>query len=351
MKGNRLVKGLLLLVIAVVLLAACSKKQVEEEERPTPKPPVQQEEEEEEVLPYQAPFTGIRYEEEQQMRPVLATINNDPKARPQSGLSEADIIYEFITEGNMTRYVALFQSALPDEIGPIRSARDTFVEMAINMDAFYVAHGYSPDALTLLRSGRVDHINGMQYDGSLFKRSADRRAPHNSYISGDSIREGMAIVQANEEMVKFSPYTFYDSIEDVELVTKVTDVTVRNGADPSFTSDYRYNVDTGVFEQSVSGEKSIDKATEAPMEVANVLVIETNYQTIDADGRQKIDILSGGKGLLFQAGRSTEVEWVNRQGFIVPILDGKVAPFVPGKTWVHVIRNQPGLETNVSQLP
>ena len=85
-------------------------------------------------------------EEENTHRPVLATINNHPLARPQSGISDADIIYEIAAEGNMTRLLALFQSELPEEIGPVRSARDYFVHIAKGLDAFYVAHGYSPDA-------------------------------------------------------------------------------------------------------------------------------------------------------------------------------------------------------------
>ena len=88
-------------------------------------------------------------EEENTRRPVLATINNHPLARPQSGISDADIVYELVAEGNVTRFLALFQSELPEEIGPIRSARDYFIHIAKGLDAFYVAHGYSPDAQTV----------------------------------------------------------------------------------------------------------------------------------------------------------------------------------------------------------
>ena len=90
----------------------------------------------------------------------------------------------------MTRLLALFQSELPEEIGPIRSARDYFVHIAKGLDAFYVAHGYSPDAKQLLENRVVDNVNGMQYDGTLFKRSKDRKAPHNSYISEENMSSG-----------------------------------------------------------------------------------------------------------------------------------------------------------------
>ena len=58
------------------------------------------------------------------------TINNHPQARPQSGIAQADVVYEMLAEGNVTRFLALFQSEIPDKIGPIRSARDYFIDIA-----------------------------------------------------------------------------------------------------------------------------------------------------------------------------------------------------------------------------
>ena len=187
-------RGLLLFIaILMLLLAACSKE--EKVEETTPKPLEEEVVVEEEPVQgptlYKAPYTGVLSEEESTRRPVLATINNHPLARPQSGISDADIVYELAAEGNITRLLALFQSELPEEIGPIRSARDYFVHLAKGHDAFYVAHGYSPDAKQMLDNRFVDNINGMQYDGTLFNRSRERKAPHNSYISKDNVLAGM----------------------------------------------------------------------------------------------------------------------------------------------------------------
>ena len=63
------------------------------------------------------------------------------------------LYYEMVAEGNITRFLALFQSEIPDKIGPIRSARDYFIDIAEGLDAFYIAHGYSPDAQSLLMQG------------------------------------------------------------------------------------------------------------------------------------------------------------------------------------------------------
>ncbi|MBW9234625.1 DUF3048 domain-containing protein, partial [Leptospira santarosai] len=74
------------------------------------------------------------------------------------------------------------------------------MKLHLVLTPFYVAHGYSPEARLLLTTGYVDNINGMQYDGSLFFRSRDRVAPHNSYISGEHVLEGMNRVEARQEI-------------------------------------------------------------------------------------------------------------------------------------------------------
>src|SRR5690554_7423011 len=197
------------IVMAMLLLAACSK----EVEKPESTPDEKEEPITEEEVTYSAPLSGEVMEEESTLRPVLATINNHPLARPQSGISDADIVYEFIAEGNVTRLLALYQSELPDEIGPIRSARDYFIHVAKGLDAFYVAHGYSPDAQALLQSDYVDNVNGIQHDGTLFKRSSDRQAPHNSYITNESILSAEENTNSPMEINKMPSLSFHESIE------------------------------------------------------------------------------------------------------------------------------------------
>lgn len=332
----------------VVVMTACSKSKNEQPEMTVKEQGEAEEVQKEEVA---APFTGVMVEDESKMRPVLATISNDPKARPQSGLSEADMIYELIVEGDTTRYLALFQSSLPAEIGPIRSSRDMFIHMAKGLDAFYVAHGYSPDARALLQANYVDHVNGMQHDGTLFKRSSERHAPHNSYISDTNIRLAAEQVNAPMIMEKKSPYSFYGSIEEVRIAAKATAITVQNGAHPQFTSEYVYDENSGVYTKTVNGVEMIDQGNEQSVEFSNVLVFEAEHETIDAEGRQSIDLEAGGHAVLFQAGKVQEVEWKNINGMFVPVENGVTVKLVPGKTWIHIIRPNPGIESNVSYTP
>lgn len=340
-------KMLFLLAVALFVVSACSK--LPETEMPEREP--SNDTPEEEIEQYAAPFTGVKSEEEKTMRPVLATINNHPLARPQSGISEADVIYEVLTEGDTTRLLALFQSELPEEIGPVRSARDTFIEIAKGLDAFYVAHGYSPDALALLKSGYVDHVNGMQHDGTLFKRSSERKAPHNSYTSGESIQTAAENIEASMKIDKMPSLSFHESIEDAKIGDEASTVVVQNGAGANFTSTYNYDESSGTYDRTVNDIVTVDKANDQQVELSNILVFEAVHQSIDAEDRQAIDIESGGKGLLFHAGTVQEIEWKNIDGQLIPVENGVPVKLVPGKTWIHIVRTNPGIDVNVSYTP
>ncbi|MFX3673357.1 MAG: DUF3048 domain-containing protein [Paenisporosarcina sp.] len=341
-------------IVLLLLISGCSK----DKEKATD--PIEEKEEvevvgmpsdEEVILPYQAPFSGERGETEFTNRPVLVTINNHPHARPQSGISQADIIYEMVAEGNVTRLLALFQSELPHSIGPVRSARDYFIEITDGLDAFYVAHGYSPEAKQLLNSGIVDHINGMQYDGTLFTRSKDRKAPHNSYTSDEQIRKGMEKVGAKTQIEKIPPFSYYETVDGAKMGALASVIDVRYGISEDFHHVYTYDTLTQQYSRSSGGHLTTDKDSHEQVSLSNVLFFEVVHQTIDSQGRQQLDLSSGGRGYLFQAGVMKEIEWQQIEGFLVPMENGLPATLVPGKSWVHLVKTRPGIEQMVTFSP
>lgn len=304
---------------------------------------------EEAVLTFVTPFTGERVKDEVTMRPIIVTINNHPKARPQSGIAEADVIYEMLAEGDVTRFLALYQSDIPEEIGPVRSARDYFVEIADGLDAFYIAHGYSPDAQKMLMSGEVDNINGMQYDGTLFTRSSDRVAPHNSYFSGDQIEVAADKVSASLLYQKKVYYTFYEEDESVKMGEEANSVTVNYSKNESFNSIYTYDVHSNAYLRQSGNIETTDSVTNEPIALSNVLFFEMNHSIIDSEGRRDIDITSGGTAYLFQEGIMREVRWENVDGVLKAVeLDGSETKLVPGQTWIHFIPTNPGIATSVT---
>lgn len=328
----------ILLITAILLLSACSKKAPDKE---TPKPEVNEPETTEQTSDktdeYHFPLTGIGTDVEPNRRAVAVMINNHPEARPQTGLSQADIVYELLAEGNVTRFLAIFQSEAPQNIGPVRSAREYYIELAQGYNALFIAHGYSPEAEKILSSGVIDNLNGMRYDGTLFKRSSDRKAPHNSYITYKNIEKG---AEDNGFSMTGPPASmdFYKE-EELESIsgTGANHIKVVYGNSSQFTAEYQYDSQSGEYSRFSDGEQTVEYKTREPVLVKNLLVIETEHKVLDSAGRRFIDLKSGGKAYLFQEGNMKEIEWRNTDGQILPYENGQPAKLVPGKTWVNVI--------------
>ena len=334
-------KLLLAAVVSLLCLGGCSSKdQTVPDELEKPGKP-------NEV----APFTGELITDSMDNRPILATISNIPAARPQSGLADADQIYEFLAEGQITRFVALFQSKVPDQIGPIRSARDYFVHLAEGMDAFYIAHGYSPDAKKLLDDRVVDHVNGITHDGTLFERSADRKAPHNSYISKEHIAEAFSLVNASEKITAQPSFSFLNPDESDKIGDMASAVQVSYSSDPNFISMYQYNQKANRYYRSVNGIDTVDKLNERRIELANIIVMEMDHQTVDQQGRLAIDLESGGQAMLFHEGIAKPIEWQNKDGFLTPVEQGIPVKLTTGKTWIHIVPSLSGPSASVTYTP
>jgi hypothetical protein len=297
---------------------------------------------EEAESPYQYPLTGVSADEEASQRAVAVVVNNHPKARPQSGLYKADVIHEVLAEGDVTRFVAIFQSEVPEKVGPVRSARDYFIQLAQGYDSFFVAHGYSPDAKEMLTSGTIDNINGMQYDGTLFKRADFRVAPHNSYISFDNIEKGAE--QVGAQMA--TPPASSDFMKSKEVSGEdAASVKVSYYNNPSFSPVYEYDQETQKYSRISDGEPLADYETGDLVQLDNILIVEATHHIIDDYGRRSIDLESGGNAYLLQQGKLVKAQWENKNGRIVPAGE---AAFIPGKTWINIIPENPGLEEFVT---
>jgi hypothetical protein len=325
----------LMLVSCLLIFAACSKKPEENDKRSNEPPDEKESISDAEEEKFYFPLTGMETSEQSTQRAVAAMINNHPDARPQSGLSQADIVYEILAEGNVTRFLAIFQSEEPESIGPIRSARDYYIDLAEGYDGLYVAHGYSPEAEEILSSGRIDHLNGMRYDGTLFKRASFRKAPHNSYTTFDSIEEG-ATKEGYDMETSPASLSFYNRDEVDQLSgDKANKINISYGQ--QFNNEYHYDQQSGRYSRSTDQNQTVEYDSGNPIQVDNLIVIETAHQVIDSAGRRKIDLTSGGKALLFQNGMLKELEWENRDGRLLPIENGNPAKLVPGKTWISVV--------------
>ncbi|MDC3417495.1 DUF3048 domain-containing protein [Aquibacillus salsiterrae] len=290
------------------------------------------------------PLTGTGTNDPVDDRMVAVMVNNAPQARPQTGLTKADVVFEILAEGRISRFMALFQSEKPDVVGPIRSARPYFFNLADDYGALYVYHGAAYFIQDMLNSGAADFLNGSYYDNDkyLFKRESFRKPPHNSYLLFDAVYEVAENkgYQVKSQVQKTLPFLADDKISSltgdaaVEISLNYTDTSIR----------YVYNSESEKYERFNDNDQTVELETEEPILLDNLFVLETEHQVIDDEGRREVDLASGGKAYLFQKGKVQQVQWENVDGLILPMKDGEPVGFVPGKTWINVIPMNPGLE-------
>ncbi|MES9682897.1 lipoprotein YerB [Bacillus sp. AFS001701] len=285
-----------------------------------------------------APLSGLPISQASEQRPVAVMVNNYYLARPQSGLSNADVVYEILAEGDITRFLAIFQSNIPEKIGPVRSARDYYINLANGYHALFICHGNSPKAKQMMDSGMIDALNGLIYDGTLFKRDKTRKAPHNSYILKEGIEKG--VVQRHysySEKVTPLDFTQKDLVFDNSW-KNAGEVFIKYSHDARNNVTYKYSNSTKQFQRVQNGIVAKDALNGKELQIKNILVVEATHKIIDSYGRRSIDIEHGGKGYYIVDGKYMNIQWRNVDGRIIPFtLDGTEIKLSPGQTWINFV--------------
>ena len=187
--------------------------------------------------------------------PVAVMYSNVEEAMPQSSISSADIIYEAIVEGNITRLCAVFENGTTlNKIGPVRSCRSYYLFFAKEFEALYVHFGYSEYAEEYLQMSKMHGLDGMVYCN--FFRSDDRVAPHNAYTSWNGIIESAVYKGYSQQYPQgyAAPFSFnHDDKHDIQITNGMACTTFY----PGFTFNdpwFSYNEDDGMYYRYQSGK-------------------------------------------------------------------------------------------------
>ncbi|MFZ2803956.1 MAG: DUF3048 domain-containing protein [Patescibacteria group bacterium] len=282
--------------------------------------------------------------EQANLQPFAVMVENYIDARPLSGPAEANLAFEFPVEGGITRFMLVFDAtSTVDQIGPVRSARPYFVDMADSLNAVYAHVGGSPQALANITTLQAQGFRNLDQfaNGKYFWRSDTRVAPHNAYTRMDLLNQADAA-----KSWKAGSFHGWSYKEDYPLVATAT--TVARGEDPgpkilyggSYNVSWSYDRDSNMYVRSEGGalEKDLDGAQ---VKAKNVVVLETDDSVIDSDGRLNIRTTGKGKAELFHDGREDEITWSRSTGLSLQFqsLDGSDVLFDRGTTWVEVVTN------------
>lgn len=302
---------------------------------------------------YTAPLTGLPSDQEMTSRPLVVMINNAPAARPQSGLPEADLVYEALAEGGITRLVAIYQSAGQEaaaKLGPVRSIRPYFIELGESYHGVLVHAGGSPAAYAQIQSQQLEELDEIGKAGPFFWRDNNRKAPHNLYTSLDELREGMDKLHFSGEDRTVPAYTFRPAEEELTGGSPASAVTLTYLQD-SYKVTYKYDPDTKLYIRYIGDKPHTDKETGEPLTATNVVVMGADHKVLDDVGRLSVGLELGGEALLFERGQVLEGQWIHKEGDMIRFVkEGEEVPFYPGITYINIVPNSPDFTSHVQIL-
>lgn len=264
---------------------------------------------------------------------VMLMVDNYYKARPQSGLDKADLVYEIFAEGGITRFLALFYSQEAEKIGPIRSARYYFVQLARGYNFPYAHAGGNVDALQTIQKLKIKDLDEIYNSSAYFWRDNQRKAPHNLYTSTAKLIAG-----AKSKGYALSPLQAM-SVGNSWVGSGHQDLRLDySQGKTSYVVNWHYNGQE--YERTINGQPHVMEDG-TPIKAQNILVLAaTTREVIKEELESEINIISKGQLVYFIEGKRLKGSW-EKASAEKPINfkdeQGQPLKIKDGQTWVQVL--------------
>ncbi|MBP1919022.1 DUF3048 domain-containing protein [Youngiibacter multivorans] len=356
MNRNRI---LALVLSSMLLLSGCGKASTPQAQEPTPTQTIAETKPQETAAPTEtmpepipvamyenvpegvSPLTGLPYEGDG--KAIMVQIENTPEARPQSGITKADLIYEMEVESQITRLTAFFLSEYPTKVGPVRSARKQHMYLWSEWDYMYVFYGGSEVAGQNVYRLKEDlEISAPKIDGMAvskgFSRSTDRSAPHNAYIDLNYL------IKNKYEYNPIQRTLYFDSNENFEGEPAIN-INFQYASNNRIS--YIFNKEKKMYEKFINEKPVTDKEDGTTLSVKNIIIQYTRHYHVSGTVYTNIDQIGKGKAEYFTNGVMRTGSWERKDlDSITKYYDenNQEIAFIPGRTFVQIVRN----ETEVS---
>ncbi|MFA6000810.1 MAG: DUF3048 domain-containing protein [Thermoleophilia bacterium] len=284
--------------------------------------------------------TPLRDRASTMRRPIVVQIDNAPAARNQSGLSQADIVYEAMAEGEVTRFSAIFDCRDADVVGPVRSARLINIQLVPEYQALLSNSGSSA-GVTAELEGRPDipNINHNSYSDAYW-RAADRVGPHDLMTSTSNLRAA-AVGAGFADTSDLVPLTFKDDTP----APAITTISIPYSG--IVQTGYTYDAGTNSWLRSIGGEAHIDTLTGRQIAAKNVIIqyVSINESSIEEDvgGNRGLEfgLTGSGKALIFRDGQVITATWTRaalNQMTLYTDAAGLPVPLNRGLTFIQLVQ-------------
>ncbi len=278
-----------------------------------------------------APLTGSPYPARllKNRSALTIKIDNTPEAMPQYGIEDADVVYEEVVEGGITRLAAIFNSRLPTVVGPVRSVRRTDREIVFPIGGIFACSGGAEYALKSIATAPVKFYDEANSGSTMF-RNPSRFAPHNLFANA-------ALLMAKDGLPRPPKALFTYSSSETAPGPKVKSFVV--GFEAGYAVSYAWYGKTRSWNRSIFGAPDVT-ANGVLIAPKNVIVMFVNYVggvgVIDSYaqlvGSGPVDVFTDGT---LQRGTWSRPNLSHRD--VYKDAAGKVITLTPGQTWVELL--------------
>ena len=320
------------------------------------------------------PLNGQLYSKAQKAkwdkrRPLGIMVQNNIEARPQSGLSSADIIHEAVAEGGITRFLAIYYCEDSEIVGSVRSARIYFIKLlqAYGNNPLYAHVGGAntdgpADALGEIRDldwfgyNDMDNLYGVDFPAMFrdYDRLPNRATEHTVYTRTKELwsmaEKERKLTNVDQDGVAwnetFEPYEFADEAKEADrgTVGKINYGFWDDSLGSDYTVQWDYDKTTNMYARMNGGEPHIDKNTEKQLTTKNVIVLLAD-ESVANDGydhgeHMLYDIIGTGDAFIFQNGKSIEGTWKKPSEEDMMRFydeDNKEVAMASGKIWISIL--------------
>ena len=294
------------------------------------------------IPPILAPLTGLPVDAEITRPALVAKIDNHPKARPQWGLNQADIVYEENVE-MLTRFAAVFHSNGSDPVGPIRSGRKQDIDLLepLNKPLFVWSGGNAEVTKLIRESTMVDLSHSAADEAGGYRRESSRSAPHNLLAETTKLWT-LAPEGAQPPLPQF----------EYRAATEAIPSTARETGGAKISMDgvkvlWEWSTEFSRFVRSQDDKPHVDFEN-VRVSAANVVVLFVQYSKSGISPVAKTK--GSGEAWVFTAGKLFQGTWEREDAakpFTLKDTAGNVIKLTPGNTWVEL----PRIGKGVSYLP
>ncbi len=275
---------------------------------------------------------------------LLVMVDNYLKARPQSGLDKADLVYEMMAEGGITRFMALFYQQSAVKIGPVRSARYYFVQLAKGYDSPLAHAGGSQEALQMIFDIKMKDLDEIYNAGGYFWRDKTRSMPHNLYTSTEQLLKG---AQAKGYKLVVPPAFGVAAGEGEGTVHDKDMIIDYSSKTYNYKVVWHYNGQR--YERDINGNPHLmEDGTRIIADNILAIVVPTKDIIKNKELLSEIKIIGKGEARYYVNGKMTKGSWAKTSvSAKMQFLDdkGEVVKIKPGKTWIQVIPDWESVST------